>query len=170
MGALTDDQGEMKGIGKYSQYTLADERISFPVAGISREHASTVPLAAAAVWPFLASRKPVSGYMRSSKDENAVDKIMGVAPTLQYVFDTIGNETSSSTASHALTEAGCLCTASKEDHELSAELFEKLPSWLESRLLNPSHLKLFKGLDSVPQGFQEHQDGKISAYKVVYEV
>lgn len=51
------DTGEIKGLGAYSQYTLADERISFPVSGtISREHASTVPLAAATAWLALYSK------------------------------------------------------------------------------------------------------------------
>lgn len=60
--------------------------------------------------------------------------------------------------------------ASKEDHELSAELFEKMPSWLEKGILKPSHPKLLKGLDAVPEGFQEYRDGRISAYKIVYAV
>ncbi|KAH7129754.1 putative alcohol dehydrogenase [Dactylonectria estremocensis] len=38
--------GEVKGLGGYSQYSLADERICFPVPeGISLEQAATVPLA-----------------------------------------------------------------------------------------------------------------------------
>ncbi|KAJ5161792.1 hypothetical protein N7492_007184 [Penicillium capsulatum] len=37
--------------GAYSEYTIADERISFKLsANISRAHASTVPLAAATAW------------------------------------------------------------------------------------------------------------------------
>lgn len=58
--------------------------------------------------------------------------------------------------------------ASKEDHELSTELFEKLVPWLEKGTVKPSHPKVLPGLDSVPEGFQEHRDGKISAYKIVY--
>lgn len=62
----------------------------------------------------------------------------------------------------------CCVQASKSDHELSAELFDKLPSWLERGTLKPSHPRLRQGLDSVPEGFQEYRDGKISGYKIVY--
>ncbi|RAL17652.1 zinc-binding alcohol dehydrogenase family protein [Aspergillus homomorphus CBS 101889] len=50
--------GEIKGLGAYSEYTLADGRISYPVSGqnISREQASTVPLAAATAWLALFSK------------------------------------------------------------------------------------------------------------------
>jgi len=45
------------------------------------------------------------------KDEKVVEKIKEAAPTLKYIFDTIGNTTSSATASRALhEEAGALCT------------------------------------------------------------
>lgn len=43
--------GEIKGAGAYSQYTLADEDISFEVPeGTTLEKASTVPLAATTAW------------------------------------------------------------------------------------------------------------------------
>ncbi|KAJ5959368.1 uncharacterized protein N7479_006518 [Penicillium vulpinum] len=60
--------------------------------------------------------------------------------------------------------------ASKEDHELSCELFENLPSWLENGTLKPSNPKVLSGLDAVPGGFQEYRDGQISAYKIVYRL
>lgn len=45
------------------------------------------------------------------RDENVVDKIKGVAPNLKYVFDTIGSETTSRTASRAVdSSGGTLCT------------------------------------------------------------
>ncbi|PYH77472.1 GroES-like protein [Aspergillus uvarum CBS 121591] len=253
--------GETPGLGAYSEYTLADERISYPVSGcnISREHASTVPLAAATAWLALFSKgclgidcnqqKGISvliwggsssvglyaiqlatmyglevittcspkhaelvrshgaRHVLDYKDDQVVDKIKKVAPTLSYAFDTIGNPASSSTASCAFqTETGSLCTvrpgkantekvasgtrvtdvlvwtsffkdhtygefkwpASKSDHELSAELFDKLPSWLQKGALKPSLPKLRQGLDSVPEGFQEYRDGEISGYKIVY--
>jgi len=50
--------GEVKYVGAYSQYCVADERISFKVPqGISREQASTVPLAAATAWLALLSKE-----------------------------------------------------------------------------------------------------------------
>lgn len=53
--------GELKGLGAFGQYTLADERISFPVTGtISRESASTVPLAAATAWLALYSENSLA--------------------------------------------------------------------------------------------------------------
>ncbi|KAJ5274130.1 hypothetical protein N7505_002675 [Penicillium chrysogenum] len=252
--------GEIKGLGAYSQYTVADERLSYPLpANISRESASTVPLAAATAWLALYSNgclaidweqeKGVSvlvwggsssvglyaiqlasmngmevittcspkhaDLVRSYgachvfdyKDEQVVSKIKDVAPALKYAFDTIGNATSSPTASQALqvgvgnvctvrpgkahTEkvvSGCRVTdvlvwtaflkdhtygtfkwpANKEDHELSSKLFEKIPTWLEKGTLKPSHPKTYLGLESVPKGFQEYRDGKVSAYKIVY--
>lgn len=60
--------------------------------------------------------------------------------------------------------------ANQSDHDLASELFEKLPEWLENGKIKPSTAKVLKGLDSVAQGFQEHRDGKISAYKIVYEI
>lgn len=59
---------------------------------------------------------------------------------------------------------------SKEDHELGSELFEKLPTWLENGTVKPNNPKVLPGLDAVGEGFQEYRDGKISAYKVVYEL
>lgn len=49
--------GETPGLGGYSQYSVADQRISFKVpASISRAEASTVPLAATTAWLALFSR------------------------------------------------------------------------------------------------------------------
>jgi NADPH:quinone reductase-like Zn-dependent oxidoreductase len=49
--------GEVKGLGAYSQYCLADERISFKLPeGISRAQASTIPLASATAWLALFSK------------------------------------------------------------------------------------------------------------------
>ncbi|KAJ5513242.1 hypothetical protein N7463_002794 [Penicillium fimorum] len=49
--------GEIKGLGAYSQYCVADERISFKVPkSISNEHACTVPLASATAWLALFSK------------------------------------------------------------------------------------------------------------------
>lgn len=45
------------------------------------------------------------------RDDNVVEKIKGVAPGLKYVFDTIGSETTSPTASRAVNSSGgSLCT------------------------------------------------------------
>ena len=44
-------------------------------------------------------------------DEDVVEKIKRAAPGLKYVFDTIGNNSSSTTASQAICEGGgTLCT------------------------------------------------------------
>ncbi|CAH0043165.1 unnamed protein product [Clonostachys rhizophaga] len=156
--------GETKGIGGYSKYTLADERISFPVPpGLSPEAASTVPLASCTAVLSLFSQgclaidasgdeKPtvliwggsssvglyavqiaslrglqvistcspkhhdlVKSYGAKEvfdyRDPKVVDKIREAAPGLRYVFDTIGNETSSKIASNAITHSdGVLCT------------------------------------------------------------
>ncbi|PYI09801.1 putative zinc-binding dehydrogenase family oxidoreductase [Aspergillus sclerotiicarbonarius CBS 121057] len=254
--------GEVKGLGAYSQYCLADERISFKVpASISRAHASTIPLASATAWLALFSKDCLaldraqakdtsvlvwggsssvglytmqlasicgfnvlttcspkhSDLVRSYgakhvfdyKDQNVAEKIREVAASLSHVFDTIGNETSSATASRALRpEAGTLCTvrpgkantenvasgtrvtdvlvwtaflkdhaygkfkwpASKDDHELTGELFESLPGWLEKGTVKANNPKVLPGLDAVAEGFQEYRDGRVSAYKIVYEI
>ncbi|KAJ5753908.1 GroES-like protein [Penicillium nucicola] len=253
--------GETKGLGAYSQYALADERISYPIPdSISREHASTVPLAAATAWLALWSqgclaidrqqergtsvliwggsssvglyaiqlaamyglevvttcspkhadlvRSYGARYVFDYRSEDVVDSVKLVAPTLKHAFDTIGNADSSLLASAAFGGAGTLCTvrpgkantekvstgtrvtdvlvwtaflkdhafgpfkwpASQEDHELSAELFQQLPSWLEKGTLKPSHPRVLQGLESVSDGFQEHRDGKISGYKIVYAI
>lgn len=45
------------------------------------------------------------------RDDEIAQKVVTVAPNLKYVFDTIGNDTSSVTASQAITsEGGRLCT------------------------------------------------------------
>jgi NADPH-dependent curcumin reductase CurA len=53
---------------------------------------------------------------------------------------------------------------------LACELFEKLPSLLNDGKIRPSKPKVLDGLDAVPEGFREHRDGKISAYKIVYKL
>ncbi|OJJ57337.1 hypothetical protein ASPSYDRAFT_58900 [Aspergillus sydowii CBS 593.65] len=254
--------GEVKYVGAYSQYCVADERISFKVPqSISREQASTVPLAAATAWLALLSKDCLAldrskakstsvlvwggsssvglytiqlasllgfevvttcspkhaelvrsfgaQHVFDYKDSDVVAKIQKAVPNLAHTFDTIGNATSSTTASHALRNgSGRLCTvrpgkahtenvaagtvvtdvlvwtaflkdhsygdfkwpASKHDHELSSELFEKLPGWLQNGTIKPNTPKILHGLDAVPDGFQEYRDGKISAYKIVYEI
>lgn len=168
------------------------------------------------------------------KDPQVAKKIKQAAPDLKYVFDTIGQSASSTTASNTLAGNGSLCTvrpgkantenvasgtkvtdvlvwtaflkdhaygefkwpvcsptllplhfhkgklefhiktniiqASKADHELCTELFEKVPEWLGKGVVKPSNPMVLSGLDKVGKGFQEYRDGKISAYKIVYEV
>ncbi|KAF2729485.1 GroES-like protein [Polyplosphaeria fusca] len=140
-------------------------------------------------------------------DTDVIKKIQEVEPDLEFVFDTIGNASSSNISSQAIRKAGGgLCTvrpgkantegvseqtqvtdvlvwttfnkdyrywnffwpADKEDHELGAELFENIPTWLESGKLKPNKTSIKKGLDAVEGGFQEYRDGGISAYKIVY--
>ncbi|OSS51852.1 hypothetical protein B5807_03670 [Epicoccum nigrum] len=156
--------GEVKGHGAYSEYTLANELISFPVPkSIAPEAAATVPLACCTAWLALFSKDCLaidrnSGNKTSVliwggsssvglyaiqiarqhgfevvtvcspkhhekakalgadqvfdyKSEHVVEQIKSAAPRLQYVFDTIGDRSSSATASKTLGEAGgMLCT------------------------------------------------------------
>jgi hypothetical protein len=67
------------------------------------------------------------------------------------------------------TDCLCCLQASVDDHELSAELFEKLPSWLEEGKIKPNNVKLMD-LDSIHDGFDMHRQGKISSFKIVYKV
>ncbi|KAF2762455.1 GroES-like protein [Pseudovirgaria hyperparasitica] len=59
---------------------------------------------------------------------------------------------------------------SKEDHELGAELFDRIPLLLTSSKLKPNAVLPLKGLDDVPKGFDLHRNKKISAQKIVYEL
>ncbi|OAL46974.1 GroES-like protein [Pyrenochaeta sp. DS3sAY3a] len=143
------------------------------------------------------------------KQADVVASIKSAAPDLQYVFDTIGDSSSSTLASQAIRDqGGNLCTvrpgkantsevtkrtkvtdvlvwtaflsdhrygeffwpADKDDHDLASELFRSLPTWLENGTIKPSVPKILRGLEAVPEGFQEHRDGKISGYKIVYEL
>ncbi|KAF9693654.1 hypothetical protein EKO04_008400 [Ascochyta lentis] len=143
------------------------------------------------------------------KSSSVVDQIKEAAPRLQYIFDTIGDKSSSSTASQAFGEGGgTLCTvrpgnantegvssqakvtdvlvwtaflkdhqykdfkwpANEDDHKLASELFENLPTWLEDGTIKPNEAKVLKGLEKVPEGFQEYRDGRISGYKIVYAI
>lgn len=56
--ALSDSiTGEVSGLGGYGEYTIADQNISFKLPkGITREQASTVPLAATTAWLALFSK------------------------------------------------------------------------------------------------------------------
>ncbi|PVH68861.1 NAD(P)-binding protein [Cadophora sp. DSE1049] len=110
-----------------------------------------------------------------------VEKIKSAAPSIAHVLDCIGSESSSHTASQTVTEkGGVLCAvrpgkqftdeiashvkatdvldwtwpASVADHNLGCELFKQIPG----------------GLSAVPEGFQMHRDGKVSGFKLVYEL
>lgn len=295
------ETGEIKRLGGYSEYTLADERICFILPpGLAPEKAATVPLAACTAWLALFS-KGCLGINRSQsdgeavliwggsckspidhcasrprltltdsckasvglyavqiaamhgldviatcskkhhdavrklgakhtidyRDEDVVQQINKAAPELSYVFDTIGNETSSVTASRAIAgkggklctvrpgkaftervtkqttvtdvlvwtaffkehaygdfrwpvsstccpfvdDAQCFAKANRDDHELSAELFEQLPRLLVEGKVIPNNAQVYAGgLSDVVTGFQEYRDGKISNYKIVYKL
>ncbi|KZZ99136.1 alcohol dehydrogenase [Moelleriella libera RCEF 2490] len=157
-----------------------------------------------------AVRKLGAKHTIDYRDEDVVQQINKAAPELSYVFDTIGNETSSVTASRAIAgKGGKLCTvrpgkaftekvtkqttvtdvlvwtaffkehaygdfkwpANRDDHELSAELFEQLPRLLVEGKVIPNNAQVYAGgLSDVVTGFQEYRDGKISNYKIVYKL
>ncbi|KAL3421743.1 hypothetical protein PVAG01_05899 [Phlyctema vagabunda] len=156
--------GETKGLGAYSQYTVAEEKICFKVPEqVSPDDAVTVPLAAATAWLALFSSRclnisrkdsiaspvliwggsssvgqyaiqlarifsiPVvtvcspghfdrckslgASYTFDYKDENVVQDIRAAVPDLQHVFDCIGQGSSSTQSSQAITgNGGALCT------------------------------------------------------------
>ncbi|RAH63518.1 GroES-like protein [Aspergillus piperis CBS 112811] len=155
--------GEIKGLGGYSEYTVADERICFPLPkGVPPEEASTVPLAACTALLALFSKdclniphksgetvlvwggsSSVGLYAIQIAKHYGLDIVTTCSPrhhdlvksfgashafdyrdpevvasikaatnsNLKYVFDTIGNGSSSVTASQAISEqGGGLCT------------------------------------------------------------
>jgi hypothetical protein len=57
--------------------------------------------------------------------------------------------------------------ASKEDHELSSELFDKLPQWLEQGKVQPNKPKVLHGLDSVPQGFKTSRNTEMASSRPI---
>ncbi|KAK0647552.1 Enoyl reductase [Lasiodiplodia hormozganensis] len=59
---------------------------------------------------------------------------------------------------------------SEPDHALAAELFEKLPAWLESKSLVPNNAHVLEGLESLPRGFEMHRKGEISGFKIAYKI
>lgn len=66
-GVLTKIEGEIPELGAYSEYTIADDAISFKIPpGISLAEAATVPLAAATAWLALFSKDSLS-IARSNK-------------------------------------------------------------------------------------------------------
>ncbi|KAJ5632835.1 hypothetical protein N7490_009174 [Penicillium lividum] len=155
--------GEIKGLGAYSEYTLADERICFPLPeGVTPEQASTVPLAACTALLSLFSKDCLNIPQNSGetvlvwggsssvglyaiqiakyyglnvvttcsprhhdlvkslgashafdyRDAKLVQSIKAATNSnLRYVFDTIGTDSTSVTASQAISEVGGgLCT------------------------------------------------------------
>ncbi|GLA03756.1 hypothetical protein AnigIFM60653_003763 [Aspergillus niger] len=155
--------GEIKNLGGYSEYTLADERICFPLPeGVTPEQAATVPLAACTALLALFSKDCLNipqnsgetvliwggtssvglyaiqiakyyglnvittcstrhhDFVRSLgatvaldyRDAGVVENIKAATNcSLRYVFDTIGNDSSSATSSQAISEqGGILCT------------------------------------------------------------
>ncbi|KAM0425066.1 hypothetical protein ACHAPT_009625 [Fusarium lateritium] len=60
--------------------------------------------------------------------------------------------------------------ASEEDHQLASEFYEKLPGLLSAGKMRPNTPWVIRGLDGITEGFQAYRDGKISGYKVVYNL
>jgi len=61
--------------------------------------------------------------------------------------------------------------ASKEDHDLASAFYAKVPELLTTGKLVPKRtLVLRGGLEAVAQGFQMHREGKISGFKIVYQL
>jgi NADPH:quinone reductase-like Zn-dependent oxidoreductase len=59
----------------------------------------------------------------------------------------------------------------KEDRDLSHELYQNLPSWLENGMMKPNKLRIVEGgLEGVEKGFELYRSGKISGEKVVYRI
>lgn len=59
----------------------------------------------------------------------------------------------------------------KEDRDLSHELYESLPSWLESGKMKANKPRVIDGgLEGVEKGFDLYRSGKISGEKVVYRI
>ncbi|RBR07274.1 uncharacterized protein FIESC28_10773 [Fusarium coffeatum] len=157
--------GEIKGLGAYSTYTIADERLSFKIpTNTSPAQAASVPLAANTAWLALFSddslayrcdratekaplliwggnttvgyfaiqlaklynievattcsprnfekvRQGGATHVFDYNDEDVIAKIKQALPSLENVFDTVGNSNSSATAARTISgKEGLLCT------------------------------------------------------------
>ncbi|KAF7536047.1 hypothetical protein G7Z17_g13107 [Cylindrodendrum hubeiense] len=122
--------GEVKGLGAYSDYTIADERICFKVprsdttiliwGGSSSVGLYAIQIAALYGFKVFTTCSPRHFELVRSlgannafdyRDSNVIKLIKDAAPGLTYVFDTIGNETSSVLGSQTINErGGTLCT------------------------------------------------------------
>ena len=61
--------------------------------------------------------------------------------------------------------------AREEDRDLSRELYESLPGWLEGGQIKPNVPRVIEGgLDGVEKGFELFRSGTISGQKVVYNI
>jgi hypothetical protein len=58
----------------------------------------------------------------------------------------------------------------EEDQDLVAELFEKIPIWIEQGVFKGNQTRVLEGLESVGRGFQMFRDGEVSGFKVVYRL
>lgn len=59
----------------------------------------------------------------------------------------------------------------EEDRDLSHELYQSLPAWLESGYMKPNKPRIVDGgLDGVEKGFELYRSGKISGEKIVYKI
>jgi NADPH:quinone reductase-like Zn-dependent oxidoreductase len=59
----------------------------------------------------------------------------------------------------------------QEDRDLSQEMYNCLPAWLESGKVKPNKPRIVDGgLDGVEEGFSLYRSGKISGEKVVYQI
>ena len=76
------------------------------------------------------------------------------------------------TAFHEELNYGKVTVASRqEDRDLSHELYECLPAWLESGEIKPNKPRIVEGgLNGVEEGFALYRSGKISGEKVVYQI
>ncbi|KAI8667066.1 PKS-ER domain-containing protein [Fusarium sp. Ph1] len=63
-----------------------------------------------------------------------------------------------------------LFPASEEDHQLASEFYEELPGLLSENKIRPNTPWVINGFNGIPEGFQAYRDGKISGYKVVYNL
>ncbi|THC98352.1 hypothetical protein EYZ11_002133 [Aspergillus tanneri] len=119
------------------------------------------------------------GFTAQHRDDSVVEEIKAAVPDIKYVFDTIGNQTSSVITSKSIQGEGYLCTVRRgkaHTENVAPEIhvtdvlvwtaflkelnywkfhwpFEKLPGWLDDGTIKGNEPKVFKGLSSVPEGF-----------------
>lgn len=81
--------GEIKGLGGYSEYTVADEKICFPLPeGTDPAQAATVPLAACTAWLALFSRKCLAIDRQTAPSQSLL--VWGGSCTFPFFPEVIG--------------------------------------------------------------------------------
>ncbi|PVI04403.1 hypothetical protein DM02DRAFT_639921 [Periconia macrospinosa] len=107
-------------------------------------------------------------------DPGVITNITYVAPDLEYIFDTRrvvlctvrpGKANMQNVTKRTNVTDVPVWTAFFKEHRYGDFVWP-----LESGTIKPNPVVVKRGLGVIEEGFQDYRDGKISAYKIIYEV